>query len=268
MANAGFGLPYIATISIASGNPEVRSASNLANDEPGLVYESGNVVANNGVVAIKVACSGAVSFVSVLGLNVASDIRVFSYTSQANMDANTSPVLVANYTAAMSTNKSSTNFKHFVRFNDVSTGFYRVELRNLSGATASLTAWRLLIGKWIEPADNIEVQAQASIDDRSARRYSSIGRRNFTKYGIYPTFTGKWPWISDTEYKTMIRPMMLQYGASVPVLFVLDYAESVWGQDGLYYGDLERDQSIVLDDGQLYSYSFTIVDIAPVDLTA
>jgi hypothetical protein len=51
-------------------------------------------------------------------------------------------------------------------------------------------------------------------------------------------------------------------------VFVLDWEENVWGQDGLYYGDLERDQSIVLDDGQLYSYSFTIVDIAPVDLTA
>jgi hypothetical protein len=239
----------------------------MYNDEPGLVFESPSV-ANGGLVSFKITCSGAVSFVSILGLPSSATVDLTRFPTQTDMDNGTNGTVVFTATAPISTNKSSTHFKLFKKFTAVSTGFYRLNLINNSGSAGPVIFWRLLMGKWVEPADNIEVQAQASIDDRSARRYSSIGRRNFTKYGIYPTFTGKWPWISDTEYKTMIRPMMLQYGASVPVVFVLDWEENVWGQDGLYYGDLERDQSIVLDDGQLYSYSFTIVDIAPVDLTA
>lgn len=265
MANAGFGLPQAYTIAAVTGT-QVRPASNLLNDEPGLVYES-NTIANGAESYIDIDYTGSISFLCVLGLVSSAQIRVITYTSAATRTANTGGVDITGF-KTLSTNKSSTNHKHFVTFAAQSSGFIRVGILNNSGAAVPLIAWRLLLGKWIEPADNIEVQAQASIDDRSARRYSSTGRRNFTKYGIYATFTGKWPWISDTEYKTLIRPMMLQYGASVPVVFVLDYAESVWGQDGLYYGDLERDQSIVLDDGQLYSYSFTIVDIAPVDLTA
>ena len=266
MANAGFGLPQPYTIAAVIGTTEVRPASNLLNDEPGLVFES-QIVPNNGELSIDFNFTGPLSFLCLLGLNALCQVTLLSYASAADRAASTAQTVVFAYSGP-SINKSSTNFKNFHTFSPTSAVFYRLRIKNVSGINTALNFWRLLMGRWVEPADNIEVQAKASIDDRSARRYSSTGRRNFTKYGVYPAFSGKWPWISDTEYKTMIRPMMLQYGASKPVLFCLDYAESTWGQDGLYYGDLERDQSIVLDDGQLYSYSFTIVDIAPVDLTA
>lgn len=265
MANAGFGLPSPIVVSVASGG-EVRPASNLTNDEVGLIYESSPVTTGS-TIQLKFTCSDPISFIALMGVEFNGTIQFIRYASQANMDAGTSGTTIFTGQAPLSTSKSSTHFKFFETFAAVSTGFYRIVISQTSGATNPIRFWRLLAGTWISPADNIEVQAQSSIDDRSARRYSSIGRRNFTRYGVYPSFTGKWPWLSKTEYDTMIRPMMLKYGSSIPVLFCLDYDDATWGQDTLFYGDLERDQVIIHDDGQLYGYGFTLVDIAPVDLT-
>lgn len=264
MANAGFGLPLNYTIAGDSGSM-ARPSSNVLNDEPGLVVQKN--LANNASFYIDVNVSGTtdISFLAILGANVAFDTVVNAYTSAGNRTSNTSPETIVTG-GAMSANRTGLRRKLSV-FNPNAKKFLRVQVINQSGATADLSFWRLLIGKWISPADNIEVQAQTKIDDRQNRRYGQNGRRNFQNIGVWPAFTGKWPWISYAEYTTMIKPMMLKYGASRPVMFCLNYEDTVWGEDDLYYGDLEKDQAVDLDDGQLYSYQFSIVDIAPVVAT-
>lgn len=262
MANAGFGLPYVYTIPSDSGS-FARPTSNVMNDEPGLVVSKN--LANNASFYIDInldVASSDISFFAILGVNINFDTVLHAFTSSANRTAGTSPeVLMAG--GSLSSNRTGLRRKLTV-FAPNSKKYLRLYISNQSGVTADLEFWRVLVGKWISPADQIEVGAQAKIDDRQNRRYGQNGRRNFSNNGVYPAFTGQWPWISDTEYKTMIKPMMLKYGASIPVLFCLNYEDTVYGEDDLYYGDLEKDQAIGLDDGQLYSYGFSIVDIAPV----
>lgn len=264
MANAGFGLPLDYTIAGDSGSM-ARPSANVLNDEPGLVVQKN--LANNASFYIDIDVSGTedISFIAAFGVNLNFDTVVNAYTSGANRTANTDPLTLSTG-PALSLYRTGLR-KYFKVFTPTSRKFLRFSISNQSGATADLRFWRLLVGKWISPADNVEVGAVAKIDDRQLRRYAVTGRRNFKKVGIFPAFTGQWPWISKTEYDTMIKPMMLKYGASTPVVFCLNYEDTSWGENDLYYGDLEKDQATSHEDGQLYSYSFSIVDIAAVAAT-
>lgn len=261
MANAGLGLPFEYTVAGDSGSM-ARPSSNVANDEPGLVVQKNLAHTGSFYIDINLTSTEDVSFYAVLGVNVAFDTVLEGFTSSGNRTSNTGGVVLGAGTT-MSTNRTGLRrlFKVFAASNRK---FLRLSISNQSGVTADLRFWRLLVGKWISPADNIEVGAVAKIDDRQLRRYAVTGRRNFKKVGIFPAFTGEWPWISKTEYDTQVKPMLLTYGASTPVLFCLNYEDADWGENDLYYGDLEKDQAISHDDGQLWSYSFSIVDIAPV----
>lgn len=266
MANAGFGLPLPYSIISNSGAP-VRPVANILNDEPGLVVQyDGLANAATFFIYFDVTSSQDVSFFSMLGMNISTAITLRAYATDADRASNTGGITIYSGPSALSSNRSGLR-KSLFTFTPTSRKYLRVDVQNTSGSTSSVSFWRMLVGKWISPADNIEVQAQAKIDDRQNRRYGQNGRRNFQNIGVWPAFTGKWPWISSTEYTTMIKPMMLKYGASRPVLFCLNYEDTAWGEDDLYYGDLEKDQAIDLDDGQLYSYQFSIVDIAPVVAT-
>lgn len=269
MANAGFGLPLPYTIASFDG-PVTRPWSNVTNDEPGLVVVSPVKADDDSTfVMIDVDSDEDISFLALLGVNIAFDVSVSAYTSDANRTSNTDPLILtstAGGEGSMSANRSGLR-RGFYTFPATDRKFLTVSIINRSGGASTIEMWRLLVGKWISPADNIEVPATAKIDDRQNRRYGQNGRRNFQNIGVWPAFTGQWPWISQTEYKTMIKPMMLKYGASRPVVFCLDYEDTDWGEDDLYYGDLEKDQAIDLGDGQLYAYQFSIVDIAPIAAT-
>jgi hypothetical protein len=266
MANAGFGLPKDVTFISANATLE-RPASNLLNDEPGLVFKN-DAMANGSSVILFFSVEAYASsemFASVLGVPEGFDVTVKTFASSAHQSAGT-PSQFTGASSGMSSNR--TGLKKFLFIiPETTSAWFMVQLTNNSGVTADCKAWRVLFGNWVEPSDNVEVGATATIDDRQNRRYSNTGRRNFTSLGIYPAFSGNWPWINATEYKTLIKPMTRLYGASKPVVFCLDYEETTWGEDDLYYGDLEKEQSIKLDDGELYGFSFSIVDIAPVQTT-
>ena len=266
MANAGFGLPLPYTIVSGTGSP-TRPWSNITNDEPGLVVTT-SPVANSGAVIlfVDINSSDSFSFISFLGLNIQTFLTINAYLTNADRTSNTNAIQFINANMYLSANRSGLR-RSFNTFTPITRKFLKIQITNTSGGASPISFWRMLIGKWIMPADNIEVSAQTKIDDRGNRRYGVNGRRNFTNVGVWPAFTGQWPWLSKTEYNTMIKPMILKYGASRPVLFVLNYEDTDWGEDDMYYGDLEKDQAVAMDDGQLYSYGFSIVDIAPVVAT-
>lgn len=263
MANAGLGLPYPFTV--AAGSPAAdRPWSNCANDEPGLVVSV--PLANNAYGYLDIdldPSSSDVSFASLVGVSHEFTWSVSAYTSSANRTSGTGATVLVATTGPLSSNRTGMR-KAVAAFAPTSRKYLRVTIRNVSGSTVDFQFWRFLVGKWVSPDDNIEVQAQAKIDDRQQRRYGTNGRRNFNNVGIFPAFTGKWPWLSPEQYRSEFKPMMLTYGASIPVLFCLDIEDTEWGEDETYYGDLEKDQGISMEDGQLFSYEFSIVDIAPV----
>lgn len=267
MANAGIGIPFEYRIEAVGGQalPPSTPWANVANDEPGLVTGSDSYsTAHNSYMVISVSGAENVSFLCVLASeNSEITARLDSFSSLADALANTSPTPVVPYTGPLSLNRSGSP-KIFETFSPTSRKYFRVYFRNGGASSKDTFLWRVLVGKWVEPDDNIEVGPSVRVDDRQNRRYAFTGRRNFVDAGVYPAFSGKWPWIDRESFEQDFRPMMLKYGASRPMVFCLDREDTDWGEDGLYYGDLEKDLSITLDDAELHEFSFSIVDIAPV----
>jgi len=266
MANAGFGLPINWTFG-AHNTAVDLPWENTGNDEPGLVFSDSNVT-NNGRRSMRFQLDREISgecFFCTLGLPDDVEVYIRTYANQADYDADTS-LTIEDFASEFSTNHTATSRKFFMLFTPAApTKWFRVDFYNRSGATSTMYAWRVLVGEWIEPADNIEIRASSNVDDRQKRQYAVTGRRNFFNAGVYPVFQGKWPWLTLDEYRTKIRPMSMKYGSSIPVVFCLDYEDTDWGEDELYYGDLEKEHAVGHEDGNLYSYAFTIVDIAQVD---
>lgn len=264
MANALLGVPAELTLDNATGT-QTRPALNALNDEPGLIAWDSDVT--TGYANFDVSCNVPINdngFLLILGLESTNfQVRLERFSSLADLQSNTNGTLVFLETNGFSSNSSNSKRKFFKTFSGTGMQHFAIRIRANSG-TARLDPWRILLGNYIQPSDNIEIRAQSQIDDRQRRQFSPTGRRNFINTGVFPAFTGRWPWLSLTEYRENIRPLSLKRGASRPVVFVLDPDETSWGEDEIYYGDLEKDQSIVHDDGELYGYSFTIVDIAPV----
>lgn len=265
MANAALGIPVRYSIGGWWPASLPRPVANVANDEPGLV--GWGITMNTGDFADLVITMARglsqLSFMCCLGLAKNVQSRLLAYNSLSDRDNNVNPIVLFDWTNHLSVNSSNSQRKHLRVFNGNNYTFLRVQFRVTQNGTP-LDPWRILIGDWIEPPDNIEIGAESLIDDRQRRQYAITGRRNFVNAGVYPGFTGQWPWLSRDYYRSIIRPLSLRVGASFPVVFCLDREETAWGEDELYYGDLEKDQPLTHEDGGLYSFGFTIVDIAPV----
>ena len=267
MANAALGVPVPYTVTGYSSSPiPLRDPANVANDEPGLVGW-GDTLSAGSSRFISISLSRALSphsFCCVLGTSPGIQVRVVGFSSLTNMNSGLGGTLLTGWVNTLSTKSSDLNRKHLSVFNGGGFSFVRVEFLSTINGT-SLEPWRVLLGDWVEPSYNIEVGAQSAIDDRQRRQYAPTGRRNFFNTGIYPAFTGAWSWIEPEQYKRVFRPLTLLVGGSVPLVFCLDRENTECGEDDTYYGDLEKEQVITHEDGQMYSYGFTIVSVAPIE---
>lgn len=271
MANALLGVPQDYTVAASGGS----NIAFVTNDEPGLVFSANLSAAGQGGtitgalnIDFDVTDSDPIGALVVLGLFTpfATGKLQFTWkcaTTSANRTAGTFTYASAALTPEFSTNRTAAEAKHLFMLPATRTErYWRLVVQGLS-TPVNFQPWRILLCKVIQPADNIEVGAGSGVDDRSDRRYARSGRRVIDPTVICPTFQGTWPWIDDTTMKQDIRPLMFKRAGTFPVLFVLDPADTTWGEDAVFYGDLEKNQSISFDDGQLYSYSISIVSIAP-----
>lgn len=269
MSNALLGIPYDCTLAASgqTGGTNTYPAANVLNDEPGLVAQWTGV-ANTGYFYFDIditSLTPSIGAVSVLGLDLTGwTVAIYSFATSAHRTAST-PIAstVGPLAGGLSSNRSSTNKKFFTQYGTPRTErFWRVVIQNGTGSTGGTQLWRLLFMETIQPASNVEVGASVLIDDRSERRYTRSGRRVIDPTVICPAFQGSWPWITATEIH-QIRKFMYQRGGSYPVLFCLDPADTTWGEDYLFYGDLEKSLKIDLDNDDLNVFSFSIVSIAP-----
>jgi hypothetical protein len=197
-----------------------------------------------------------------LGPSWTIDINAFA--SSANRAAAT-PVAYASGSipASFSVNRSADKKKFLFQFPSArSERFWQIVITNTTGATAFNNIWKALFLETIQPVTNVEAGSGPTIDDRSERRYTRSGRRVIDPTVVCPAFQGAWPWLTAAEAHR-IRKMMYQRGGSYPVVFCLDPEDTVWGEDYLYYGDLEKSMKIDLDNDDLNAFSFSIVSIAP-----
>jgi hypothetical protein len=264
MDNALIGIPLSYNILATSGwNTGSFAAANAQNDEPGLICQT-NSIANGGTATfdIDLTSQQSVNGVVLLGLDSAVltgwTCRVQVYTTAIGSG------LVQDSTVALafSTNRSADDAKTYLAFAAVTGRYIRITLGNASGASGIQRFWRVLPFRSIQPATNIEVGASVIIDDRSERRYSRAGGRVIDPTVICPAFQGQWPWITAAEAH-QIRKMIYQRGGSYPGIFVLDPADTSWGEDFLFYGDFEKSLGLDLDNDDNNMFKFSIVSIAP-----
>lgn len=266
MGNALIASPINYTVAGGSATPSTTPWSNVALDEPGLISSVLNV-ANGSYAYVDLNLSGnltahAVAFIGLNSTGLQSSVS--SYPSPADRGANTSATTCLGLTSiAMSTYRTSDTVQCYRKFsNNTNNRFVRVRIYNNTGSTITIQVWRILILHVCQPNDNIEIQAEWGIDDRSNRAYTRTGRRVIDPTVIVPTVSGAWPWLSENEYFTFFLPFIRRHGGSYPVLFVQDPDDATYGEMHMIYGDLEKNLGIVLEDGDLYSYKFAIVAIA------
>jgi hypothetical protein len=264
VANAFIGIPqaYSLVAPISGQYP----ADNFTNDEPGLIFRSNAGVANVTFNLDLPAGSDPIGAMLLLGAPSAGySIRWLAATTATNR-TNGVWTYDATTNGSMSANRSADDAKYLhVPGTAQNYRFWRVVIYYDVGhtLTGTIEFWRLLLLKKIQPPDNIEVGATIGIDDRSERRYARGGRRNIDPVGIFPSFSGSWPWLDAATFRNDFRPLIYKRGATYPVAFVFDSDETTWGEDEIFYGDLEKNQSLTYEDGYLFSYSFSIVSLAP-----
>jgi len=267
MENALIGIPQDYT-PVADGTA-VRSIDNLLNDYPGLVYRTANIN-NGGTKNIDLDVDTGmdpIQAIAILGqpADYEFNITVESYsssTARTNGTGGTTHVSGLS-NAHFSSNRSAETAKFFNLFSAPTTNrFFRIKINNLTGSSRYFEAWKIVLCTVIQPATNIEIGAVITIDDRSERRYTRAGNRVIDPTVICPAFQGQWPWISVSEAHT-IRKLMYKKGGTFPCLFVLDPADSDWGEDFVFYGDFEKTLQLDLDNDDLNLFKFAIVSIAP-----
>lgn len=263
MANALLGIPHEYTILSTVGGSTTYPSSNLLNDEPGLIFQSLASTASN--IKLDLGSSKITGAFSILGQNRAAgkgpsaQVRFVSYNNTTDQNADTNRVHDSGLLTPFSTNRSAELAKFlYVPSSPVTARYWTVFFDSYT----YFEAWRLLLMETTQPATNIEVGASVLIDDRSERRYTRSGRRVIDPTVICPAFQGSWPWLTVTEMHA-VRKMMFQRGGSYPVMFCLDPADTSYGEDHLFYGDLEKSLKIDLDNDDLNAFSISIVSIAP-----
>lgn len=254
MARAFIGVPQDFTIAKLSGSGD--GVSFLTNDEPGLVFNgSGSVVFN-----IDVLDDDPIRALCVLGVPTTGFTYQWqSFTTIGNRNSNTA-AYSSGAVGVLSANRSAEDAKHLLVLpNARGERYWRL---TVTGGGV-FQPWRVLLCKVLMPGQNIEVKAQGGVDDRSERRYARSGRRTIDPTVICPSFKGDWPWLETAEMQQDFRPLMYKNAGTHPVLFCMDYEETSWGEDATIYGDLEKAQAIGYEEDNLFSFSFTIVAIAP-----
>lgn len=271
MGNAIFGIPQEYTVTQTSLGA-VYPASNMANDEPGLIFKTSNIAASNAetcVLDVDIAAgTDSIGLIAFLGLDPVPGftMEISSYPTSGDRTSNTSGTIHVAFTdiVLLSTNRSASSGKMLKVYTTPTTNkYFQISIRNPSGVAKPFVAWRMLFCKKIQPPDNIEAGPEISVDDRSDRRYVRTGRRIIDPTVICPAFKGIWPWLDDTQAKQDFRPLLYKRGGTYPVLFALDPDDLVWGEDSVFYGDLEKSMALVPDEAGTWSFSFAIVSIAP-----
>ena len=260
MARAMLCEPYDYTILSATTAEAGTSSANLTNDEPGLVYRCNTTGAMS--VEVDLGSAKAVGAIAWLGCPLyAGTSRFRGATSQANLTAAPGYDSGSIANIAFSTNRTATLTKCLNVPSSLQTfRYWRIDLAP-TGQKAE--AWRFLVCGAMQPVENIQIGAEFSVDDRSIRRYARSGRRIIDPANILPAFQGEWPGITRSEYEAQWRPFMIRGGATKPALFILDSADTTWGEDAIIYGDLEKSSKIVYNDGDVFGYNLAIVGIAP-----
>lgn len=266
MANAFIGVPQ--GYNLASPLPAVEaSAKYVGNDEPGLIFLSPSGTAQSTFNINLDSGSSVDALLFFMGRSANYRVDYFAATTAGNRDSGNWSFTGSHREGSLSSNRSQTDyFKYLVMFGGRRTErFWRIVVYFAENGTSTgfIEVQRMLFLRKIQPPDNIEVGAAIGIDDRSNRRYSRGGRRNIDPAGIFATFQGGWPWIDPALFKSDFRPLMRKRGGTYPVAFVFDADDKVWGEDEIFYGDLEKQQSITYEDGNLFSFAFSIVDIWP-----
>lgn len=260
MANAILGVPNtIASVAVGSGGADI-TANNLLNDEPGLIFRSGSIEnAAYGHLDINVT-NPNVGGILLLGAPTTSGWSV--NVEVRNVNDNAAPITSVSLVG--STNRTADTKKMWGIFGTPTTGtWYRVIFTNNTGAAAKFEAWRIIFFKKIQPADNIEEGPSITVDDRSERRYTRSGRRVIDPTVICPAFQGQWPWLTANEVKQDFVPLVYKRAGSYPVAFILDPDDTAWGEDYIWYGDLEKSLSIDRHNNDNNVFKFSIVSIAP-----
>lgn len=264
MANALLAFPLDYTIN--SSPTGDYPASNVLNDEPGLIWRSSGAVGPSSIARFELDLPvGAVAdLLCILGLlDNSTDVRVYSYPTSADRTLNTNGSVRFNAESAkLSTNRSAQHVKCVKKWAPHPDRFLTVDIIQMESTPVYLEAWRILLCTTVQPASNIEVGAGVLIDDRSERTYTRTGRRVIDPTVICPAFQGQWPWLTTAEMNS-IRKAMYQRGGTLPWLFVLDIANTTWGEDTVFYGDVEKSITMILDNDDLNTFKFSIVSIAP-----
>jgi hypothetical protein len=265
MANALIGIPRDFTVALQNGTADIAVA-NVLNDEPGLVFQVTEAAAGSFALLVTMT-DAAVSIGScaILGLNQSGwtiQYKAYANATDQSNDTNATYSPIAK-NVNFSTNRSASLIKHVHTPTSPRTEkYWRITFTNGNGSSQALQMWRVLMCEKFQPEDNIEEGAQVTVDDRSERRYTRSGRRVIDPTVICPAFKGVWPWITAAEVHTL-RKMMFQRAGSYPALFILDPADTTWGEDYVFYGDFEKDLTIDLNNNDLNEFKFGIVSIAP-----
>lgn len=270
---AFIGYPLDYTIYSTPGATAVPGTSFdfLGNDEPGLVFKP--VIADGAAyfdirldTGYSVSHSSPINGICLLGLEeVAFTIQMFC--SNDPIFAAGSEVLTWSERSFFSGHRSSTgaNMKFFSKVPPNATRRRYYILRIPREAAATFRPWRLLILTGITPEEGISVGAEEGVDDRSVRKYARNGRRVIDPVGILPTFQGQFPWLEEQEYR-WFRLVLRRRGATYPWFLALDDvidSTSIYGgEDGIFYGDMEKGSRLVYSEG-CYGFNVAIVSIAP-----
>lgn len=263
MADALIGIPQDYTVTSTRGS----NIAFVTNDEPGLTFSDTIASPNVIVIDMDVTDIDPISAIAILGQNAGAyasgkvSFMIQAATTAANRTAGTFAYTSQAF-QALSTNRTAAQAKSFMQFAARTERFWRLTVTAL-GAAVAFQPWRILLCKVIQPQDSLDAGASAGVDDRSDRRYSRSGRRVIDPTVVVPTFQGTWSLLDEATMKQDFRPLMYKRAGTFPVLFLFDPADTVWGEDSMIYGDLEKAQTISYDEGLNYSFSFGIVAIAP-----
>jgi hypothetical protein len=265
MLNALLGMPMDFTVPSTVGTPSLGSKDNVVSDEPGLICRTSSLANNtNFEFYCDVAGTLPVGLIAMLGLNPGTwTWQVQSYLTSANRAAGTNVQYDSGFIPVpFSANRASPFVKALLQLPTArNERFWRIIIKNATGATATQDIWRILFAETLQPVTNMEVGPSLGIDDRSERRYSRMGGRVIDPTLILPTFSGQWPWITVTETR-QLRRWMIQKGSTYPWIFWLDPGDTTDGEDYFFYGDIEKSVTLDLDNDDMNTFKFAIVSIA------